>query len=108
LVLSVLLAWVVCLAGAVVLTGYLAVTGIRRLRGESPPRPPGTVRGLLVFAVLMAAAAVALAGIVLRGETPGSASSALAWAALPLWTAFVSALTAMVLARPSTPAPTAR
>ena len=64
LVLIVLLAWVACLAGAVVLTGYLAGAGIRRLRGETPPRPPGTVRGLLVFAVLRAAAALELAGIV--------------------------------------------
>ncbi|MGK2948566.1 MAG: hypothetical protein ACSLFP_08320 [Acidimicrobiales bacterium] len=57
------------------------------------------MKALVFFAVIMAAAAVALAGVVMWGRTPGPASRALAWASLPLWAATSAAITALVLWR---------
>jgi hypothetical protein len=106
LVLIVLLGWAACLLGAVGLTAYLATTAVRLLRhrhgddGRNPSPPPrGAVMALVLFAVAMAAIAAGLAGVVLWGRTSGPLSSAVAWAALPMWTALTAAITAVVLWR---------
>jgi hypothetical protein len=106
LLLSVLAAWTACIVGAALLTGWLAVTGVRALRrGPGRPDSDATAQPSAVFAVLgayaalMVAAAAVLAGLVLGGPDPGEVRTALAWAALPAWAAIAALSTAAVLWR---------
>lgn len=105
LVLMVMMAWAACLLGAVGCTAYLVARAVRTLpfrrgrTGRVATRPQqGVVTALLLFAIVMVAFAAALAGVVLWwGRTPGPLSSALAWAAMPMWAAVAAATTALVL-----------
>lgn len=106
LILGVLLAWTLCVVGAVGLTAYLAVVAVgteraRRLGAERVPTTPprGAVVGLVAFAAFMAACAGGLAALSLWNEPADSVRSAVVWAALPTWAAMVAAITAIVLRR---------
>lgn len=103
LVLAVMLVWVLCLAGGAVLTVYLAVMAFRALAGGGRPVPVAPRRGAVwclgVYSAVMAALAGVLATLVLRGPGSGLAASALRWAAMPLWSAVVAAIAALVLGR---------
>lgn len=105
LILAVLMVWLACILGAIGLTAYLAFTAAGLLRPRprgydrpSSPPPMATVVCLVVFAGIMGFFA-ALASGVLLGRHPGDWSSALAWAALPLWAALAASATAVVLSR---------
>lgn len=106
LILGALMAWGTCLLGAVLLTGYLAISAFLALRsrhlgdGRVPKPPPwGSVGFLAVFAVVMIAFGALLAAPSLLKEPSGSIRSAAAWAALPSWSALAAAVTAAMLRR---------
>ncbi len=106
LILCVLMAWVWCVVGAIVLTGYLAAVAVGALRarprhvGHTPrATPPGLVPGLAAYAVVMATCGVALATVVLHGGSGGTVSNALRWAALPWWSAAAATATAVIVRR---------
>lgn len=117
LVVAVGITWLWCLIGAVTLPVYLMVTAIRALvrRADhggltpSPSPPPlAPVILLIVYAAVMAACSVGLVVSVLWVRSPGSVGEAVAWAALPGWSAFVATATAIVLGRRMHAAPTVR
>lgn len=97
-------AWLGTLSGAVGLTVFLVVTGVRAVRrkwsgvGERPKPPaPGTAVVFTVYAVLMALVAgiPALLGI----RESAQWQDILALAALPGWAAITGAATAIVMRR---------
>ena len=115
LVVAVGITWLWCLIGAITLPAYLVVTAIRALarrasHGGRPPSPPmlAPVILLVLYAAVMAACAVGLVVSVLWVRTPGSVGEAVAWGALPAWSAFVATATVIVLRRRIHAAPTAR
>lgn len=115
LVLAVGITWLWCLIGAITLPVYLVVTAFRaqvRRAGHGGPTPSPLplvpVILLVLYAAVMAACAVGLFVSVLWVRSSGSVGEAVAWAALPAWSAFVATATAIVLGRRIHAAPTVR
>jgi len=105
LVLGVGLLWLGCLAGAVGFTGYAGWLA-RRWRTPASAEATGgrafaraVVIVSAVYAAVMAIFAVILAGLVLAGPEPGSASEAAKWAAIPSWSAAAAAVTSLLQLR---------
>jgi hypothetical protein len=108
LFLAVLMLWLLCLGGAIVLPILLIVrTAMERRRGAvaspgiGPVQPAdfGTLVALLHgYAAVMVAGALALSGVLFgRSDDLGEA---LAWAAIPAWSALMALLVARSLRSP--------
>jgi hypothetical protein len=99
LILTVLMAWLWCLAGAVGVPAYLATALLLARRGRPRTYRPGrlAIATFAAFAGAMGACAALLIGSSRLGERPAPWLEALSWGALPLWTALWSTAAALRL-----------
>ncbi len=101
LILTVLMAWLTCVAGAVGVPTYLATAVLLARRGRPRTYRPGrlAIVALAAFAGVMGACAAALVGTSRLGEQPSPWLDAFTWAAAPLWTALWSTVATLRLVR---------